>query len=94
MTQTSAYRIIRGVSIRAGINAGHKEVRGDVSGVWSHWARSMRASCLGSEYKWNKSQLDNWFGWEDLGATSKRYAHEDDEDQWAKMEAGAEHIKV
>jgi integrase len=41
--------------------------------VWLHWFRSQRASQLSVEYGWDKSQIKQWFDWQD-DRTAEYYA--------------------
>jgi integrase len=49
-------------------------------GVYPHWLRSQRASCLRSVYRFRLEDLLDWFSWLDL-RTAKHYALMGTEDQ-------------
>lgn len=36
------------------------------AGIYPHWLRGQRASCLISEYGWTMEQMMEWMGWEEL----------------------------
>ena len=43
------------------------------TGVYPHWLRAQRASCLISEYGWSMEMMMEWMGWEEL-STARHYA--------------------
>ena len=43
------------------------------AGIYPHWLRGQRASCLISEYGWTMEQMMEWMGWEEL-STARHYA--------------------
>ena len=43
------------------------------TGVYPHWLRAQRASCLISEYGWKMEMMMEWMGWEEL-TTARHYA--------------------
>lgn len=43
------------------------------TGVYPHWLRAQRASCLISEYGWRMEMMMEWMGWEEL-STARHYA--------------------
>lgn len=42
-------------------------------GIYPHWLRAQRASCLISFYGWRMEDMMEWAGWEEL-STARRYA--------------------
>ena len=46
----------------------------NATGVYPHWLRAQRASCLIAEYGWPMEQMMEWMGWEEL-STARHYAH-------------------
>jgi integrase len=43
------------------------------TGVYPHWLRAQRASCLIKEYGWPMEMMMEWMGWEEL-STARHYA--------------------
>lgn len=43
------------------------------TGVYPHWLRAQRASCLIKEYGWPMEMMMEWMGWEEL-TTARHYA--------------------
>jgi integrase len=43
------------------------------TGMYPHWLRAQRASCLISEYGWKMEMMMEWMGWEEL-TTARHYA--------------------
>ena len=42
-------------------------------GIWPHWMRAQRASCLAVIHHWNLEQIKTWYSWEKL-ETAAHYA--------------------